>query len=115
MDNRISINDSDLLQLVACACSNNTLSMYDDKKLIKKLRRIFENRCMEDDFEDLVEYPLGIKKTEEQLEEEKELKKRKKEIENIDGIFRCPKCNISTNEKTYRTTCVICNTPLLRQ
>jgi len=81
-----------------------------DKHLITKIR----NACKRLDCEYLieewdVEKPDGL--TPDELQE---IENRKDEIADMEGKFLCPKCNIRTNEKTYQTKCVICNTSLIR-
>jgi len=85
-----------------------------DKVLVRQLKKA----CDRLDCCDLIEE--FIVESEKKCDEfgnkidEDEIKKRKKAITNMDGIFYCPKCNLRTNEKTFETKCVICNSALNR-
>jgi len=77
-----------------------------DKSLMKKLRRACEKLGMGDELDEYINPP--------ESEEDIERKEQIKEMSDINGIFRCSKCNVRTNQKTPQTECVVCKTPLMR-
>ena len=111
---RISFPEDEMMVLLSWAFSGGEfkpdLSFDADKKLLKKLKTACDKLGI--DFEEFYsdknydEYGIEI--------DEDEIKREKERFSNPDGIFRCPKCQINTNEKTYKTRCVICDTGLIR-
>lgn len=114
---RISLTERQFEKLLWCVFSEDYYNLKnefenEDIKFVKKFIKYTKKLGYEDVIEEITSFKLG--KSEEDEEEKEELKRKQQNIFDENGIFRCPKCDIRTNEKTYETKCIICNTSLLR-
>ena len=116
---RISFNEREMRILLAWIYEDFKPTNWHkvDLAIVKKIKRACKKLGCEDELDGLEEN--STKKFDEDgfeitKEDEEDLKKRIVEIASADGIFFCPKCNVRTHKKTPTTTCIICNTPLLR-
>ena len=118
MAQRIQFTDEELEVLASWIFMKDSKPQKDhptDKNIIKKIKNAFLRECMDteweywaNDFEkNIIRDDMGIDITE-------ELAMKKDSIQNPQGIFFCPNCKVRTNEKTYKTRCVICDTSLIR-
>lgn len=89
--------------------------MIDEKPLKYKICKNCRHRVYEDGF------PYGkegfdiVVKTGYCLDCECDrIDKQNTDISDANGVFFCQKCNVRTNQKTPKTTCVNCGTPLIR-
>ena len=115
MKTRLQFDEDELLVLMSWIYGDFKPQELEDtdKKIIKKLK----SACKRVEREDLItEFFDDGKKIYDEFGSDitEEFEEKKKQIEDVNGIFYCEKCKVRTDQKTYTTKCVICNGDLIR-
>jgi rubrerythrin len=114
---RINFTEREFENLLWLVFTDDKISINENaeednyRRMSIKFKRWADKFCFDDVIED-IKFNQGVKMVDE--DEQMELEEKRDRISKEDGIFYCQKCKLRTDEKTYETKCIICNTGLNR-
>ena len=113
----ISLDEDKMYLLLSWIYGNDKPTDWHktDLQIVKQLKDACKRLDCEEFIDEFVETKNLVSKEEMMgISDKKQQQERILELTDPNGQFFCPTCKVRTNEKTYKTRCVICDTSLMR-